>query len=263
MTRSSVLCVLIAGLAAEDLAAQAKRDPQRPFEIADNSFLIEEAFNQEAGIFQNIVVFQPPRDDEWGVEFTQEWPLGGQRHQLSYTLPVEAERAPGAEGYHVTRGTIALTYRYQLTTEQTAAFASSPRLSVLLPREDVGDEWGVQINLPFSRQFSDVYLHANAGSTFTRLGASAEARWHAGASLIYRMLPMVHAMLESVYRTEELEGEEGLEDDWVISPGFRAGINLGDHQLVLGAALPIGLLESNDTRALITYISYELPFMRR
>ncbi len=263
MIRSPVLVVLLAGIAADELTAQTARDARRPFEIADNSFLIEEAFNQEAGIFQNIVVFQPPRDDEWGMEFTQEWPLGGQRHQLSYTVPVEAVRAPGAEGYHVTRGTIALTYRYQLTTETTSAFASSPRLSLLLPREDMGEEWGVQVNLPFSRQFSDVYFHANAGGTVTRLGASAETRWHAGASLIYRMLPMVHAMLESVYRTDELESEDGLEDDWVISPGFRAGINLGDHQLVLGAALPIGLLDSNDTRALITYISYELPFMRR
>ena len=70
-------------------------------------------------------------------------------------------------------------------------------------------------------------------------------------------------MLESVYRTDELETDDGLADDWVLSPGFRAGINLGDHQLVVGAALPLGLLEANDTRALITYLSYELPFMRR
>ena len=29
-------------------------DASRPFEIADNSFLVEEAFNQPAGVFQNI-----------------------------------------------------------------------------------------------------------------------------------------------------------------------------------------------------------------
>jgi hypothetical protein len=257
------LCFVLCCLLARELQAQAAPDARRPFEIADNSFLVEEAFNQEAGVFQNILVFRPPRAGAWELEFTQEWPLGGQRHQFSFTVPLAGVRASAAEDYHVTRGPLALTYRYQLTVEEGAGFASSPRLSVLIPREDVADQWGVQINLPFSRQFSNFYVHANAGSTIEQLGSAATTRWHAAGSVIYRVLPMVHAMLESVYRTDELESDAGWEDDWVLSPGFRAGINLGDHQLVLGAALPIGLREANDTRHFITYISYELPFMRR
>ena len=35
-------------------ASTPKPPAAEPFEITDNSFLVEEAFNQEAGIFQNI-----------------------------------------------------------------------------------------------------------------------------------------------------------------------------------------------------------------
>src|SRR5262245_17587450 len=49
--------------------------PEPP--IADNSFLIEEAYNQEAGVVQHISVFQRDwRSSAWAYSFTQEWPLG-------------------------------------------------------------------------------------------------------------------------------------------------------------------------------------------
>src|SRR5688572_10674880 len=43
----------------------------KPFEITDNSFLVEEAFNQEPGIFQNIVGIRANRGT-WLAGFTQE-----------------------------------------------------------------------------------------------------------------------------------------------------------------------------------------------
>ena len=56
-----------------------------PFKITDNSFLVEEAFNQEAGVFQNI--FGATADQGAGqATFTQEWPAPASGHQLSYTL---------------------------------------------------------------------------------------------------------------------------------------------------------------------------------
>ena len=56
----------------------------RPFEITDNSFLVEEAFNQEPGIFQNIATFRLDGRDEWETTFTQEWPVFSQAHQLAW-----------------------------------------------------------------------------------------------------------------------------------------------------------------------------------
>jgi hypothetical protein len=262
MTRHAALFLLLTASAA--YAQKPARDPHRAFEIADNSFLVEEAFNQEAGVFQNIVLFQRPNGRAWSMEFTQEWPVGSIRHQLSYTVPVEAVKPPASEDYDVDRGTIALNYRYQLTLEGDAGVATSPRVSLLIPRQSGTRQVGVQFNLPVSKQFANIYAHANAGFTVAGIGTDErDARWHAAGSLIYRAWPMIHLMLESVYRAKEHETLGGREDGWLASPGLRAGINLGDHQLVLGAAVPIGLLNNYDTQDFIAYISYELPFRRR
>src|SRR2546423_14123210 len=58
--------------------------------IQDNSFFIEEAYNQEPGVVQHI--FNLPIDftnvaREIGPSFTQEWPVFSQTHQFSYTVP--------------------------------------------------------------------------------------------------------------------------------------------------------------------------------
>jgi hypothetical protein len=53
--------------------------------IADNSFLIEEAYNQERGVVQHISTWQRSlRSVVRGFTFTQEWPVGTQMHQLSF-----------------------------------------------------------------------------------------------------------------------------------------------------------------------------------
>ena len=73
-----------------------RRSRERPEPIADNSFLIEEAYNQEAGVVQHISTFvRPDGGGAWAYSFTQEWPFPGMRHQLSYTIPVLHDRARG------------------------------------------------------------------------------------------------------------------------------------------------------------------------
>ena len=76
---------------------------------------------------------------------------------------------------------------------------------------------------------------------------------------------MFHVMLESVASRDESIGATGArerETRWVVSPGVRAGWNVGEAQLVLGLALPLGLTSSADDYAVLGYISYELPFGR-
>ena len=74
----SALAVLLLVCAS----AAARAQSSRPFEIADNSFLVEEAFNQDSGIVQNIATFRSAGRNEWDASFTQEWPLRGRRHQI-------------------------------------------------------------------------------------------------------------------------------------------------------------------------------------
>ena len=83
---SNVLLLVLLSYGSAAAQSPPAPDAARRFEITDNSMLVEEAFNQEAGVFQNIFGFVR-NGSNWDAAFTQEWPLGTQAHQFSYTLP--------------------------------------------------------------------------------------------------------------------------------------------------------------------------------
>ena len=254
---------LLAGTVSTAARAQEAAPRPQPFEIADNSFFIEEAFNQEPGVVQNIFGFVRSDAGDWEFAFTQEWPLGTQRHQLSYTVPLTG--GDGAAGL----GHVFLHYRLQVSMETRTRPAFSPRLSLILPTGDgpagFGDpRVGVQANFPFSKQWADVYLHWNAGITYhPHENADAWAP-SLGTSVNWRVRPMLHLMVESVALFERFKvaGIESRETSAFIAPGVRGGWNLGDHQLIIGGAVAIGLTDETDDTALFGYLSYELPFRR-
>lgn len=229
--------------------APAPPDASRTFEIIDNSFLVEESFNQERGVVQNIFTWTRGRDGAWNASFTQEWPAPGMTHQLSYTVPFW-----GGSG-QTSVGDVLLNYRYQVQMERARAPAISPRLSVILPTGREADGLGsgvvgLQVNVPASKQFGDLYVHANAGYTWL---PDVERTPHVAGSGIWRVRPMFHLMLEAVVE---------LGDSVTVAPGFRRGWNFGERQLVVGAALPVSRTEGRSDIALLTYFSYELPFRR-
>ena len=84
-------------------------------------------------------------------------------------------------------------------------------------------------------------------------------------SAILRVKPMVNLMLESVVLFEErIVGRATTARDTtvILSPGTRFGWNLGDHQLVLGAAVPFEHGSGETTSGVFGYASWELPFRR-
>src|SRR5258708_35313689 len=85
----------------------ATADSSRKWEITDNSFLVEEAFNQEAGVVQNIFEWTLGRHGTWNGSFTQEWPAPGTKHQLSYSVPFASTGDPAG------LGAVMLHHRYQ------------------------------------------------------------------------------------------------------------------------------------------------------
>lgn len=264
---AKLMVQLVAWLAlvlAAPAGAQTVQPPDvsRPFEIQDNSFLVEEAFNQEAGIVQNIFGFVR-EGGTWELAFTQEWPVKSQTHQLSYTLPLT-----GGPGLNGGIGDTLINYRYQALTETDTRPAFSPRVSLILPtggRERGYDTLGYQVNLPFSKQFDDFYLHWNAGFTsYPGVNVDGESvevdlfTRHLSASMIWRARPMVHAMLEVVFESEETTRTRS--SRFTLSPGLRVGRNAGNRQLVVGAALPVTFYENDSTGAVLLYLSYELPY---
>ena len=230
------------------LSSAARAQGTRPFEIIDNSFLIEEAFNQDAGTVQTIGTLRMSTRNEWETSLTQEWPLLGQTHQLSYSIPYAA--TTGAHGV----GDVMLNYRIQIMTDTEGRPAFSPRISLILPtgdsRRGLGEAGvGWQVNLPFSEQARDVYLHWNVG--FTKV--PSVARPHVGASAIWRAAPMLHAMVETL-----IEGADRV----TLSPGVRVGWNRGEAQWVIGFAAPVAHEDAVTTLSGLGYLSYEFPFSR-
>jgi hypothetical protein len=238
----------------------------RPFEIVDNSFLVEEAFNQEKGVFQNIFGWTRTDDGGWESSFTQEWPLLGMTHQFSYTVPFSG----GDLAAHF--GGVLINYRFQALEEERGHPAFSPRFSIILPTgrsDDGSDRPGLQVNLPFSKQAGDLYFHWNAGVTWLHAAPLGNGHTtnlttpHLAASAIWRTTPLFHLMLESVLEFEATIDETsatGHQRALTVSPGFRRAWNIGEKQIVIGAAVPVITGAGDTTFGALTYFSYELPF---
>jgi hypothetical protein len=233
-----------------------------PKAIEDNSFLIEEAYNQEDGVVQHISTLMrfgaPLAVSEYS--FTQEWPLGSEAHQLSLTLPYSWTAQGGASGL----GDTLLNYRYQLSGRQDWA-AVAPRLSLVLPTSGrESRKPGIQVNLPASKRLSSwLVVHANAGATV--LPATHTRAFNVGASAIGLVTPQINLLLEvaSAFTGEPgPSGRRAYVRETVLSPGVRGAINFGSLQVVPGLAVPIRYGGGRRSTGLFAYVSLEHPFRR-
>ncbi len=261
-------------------AAARGAEPKTPIDgIEDNSFLIEEAYNQEEGVVQHIFTAVYSRDPQrrgWTFNFTQEWPVFSQDHQFSYTIPSYHLSEAGDRVHGV--GDVLLNYRYQLLEEGDRVPAFAPRFSLILPtgnrnRGTGNGVVGYQWQLPFSKKIPPrLAFHANFGLTYlpgarTPLDAGGLSSKHSlvspnlGASGIFAFTSRVHAMLEWVGNFEEsVTGNGRAKRDFIsiISPGVRAAvIDEDEFQTVVGVALPIGVTKPADNFGVFLYFSIE------
>jgi hypothetical protein len=256
------------------LAAPAAAAAQAPA-IRDNSFLLEEAYNQEAGVVQHAALLHHAGGGAgWQVTFSQEWPLGSQRHQLSFSMPF----ASGSGGSGL--GDLGVHYRYQLLGGGDEPLALSPRLSVFVPtgspvKGTGAGSIGLQAGLPASVTLGPRFAaHLNAAFTLTPssenpVGGTATAfDLGAGASLIWLAAPWMNVLVEGIWaRTEEVVGAgvTAGRDEAFLSPGLRFAWNLpGGQQLVPGIAYAVGIGPSGgDEPLVLVYLSFEHAFGRR
>jgi hypothetical protein len=274
MTATQLLCAGLLVVSASIVGAQSPGDTTRESKaqptISDNSFLVEEAYNQEAGVVQHISNLRRARDGSWLFTFTQEWPAPSQRHQLSYTVPLLSARESGRG-----LGDVMLNYRYQALGKDEERVWLSPRLSAILPtgstREGRGAGGpGAQVELPLSVTLSEQFVtHWNIGGTLTHArsieGTGRVTRGvNAAASVIWLLAPTVNLMLESAWERVEALDDAGArlsEEHLFLIPGVRTAINLSSGmQIVPGIGIPIGLGPTNGQRDIFVYFSVEHSF---
>jgi len=284
--KTNVCVGMIGVLVLSSLDCGGEEESRRPVEgIMDNSFLIEEAYNQEPGIVQHIFngVYSVNRisgttQRRLDLSFTQEWPAYGQAHQFSYTIPYSIVKQRTFDPFRGQTdhwdngiGDVLLNYRYQVFFDEKTLSGFAPRFSLVLP---TGDEHkgfgngtlGYQWNLPFSTTFGDRWFaHLNAGLTFLpRAGESPRhdlLNYNLGASAIYCVNERFNLMLEWVANWNQgVTGSGEVERQFasVISPGMRYAFNLAEEtQVVVGFAVPIGLNRATPELAGLVYFSVE------
>ena len=251
-------------------ASVAAQQPATSEGISDNSFLIEEAYNQDPGVVQHINTFTIGRDGNWVYTFTQEWPVGSMKHQLSYTITVL--RNDDERGI----GDTEINYRYQLVNKKRVAIA--PRISLLLPtgnsKKGLGfGEVGFQTNLPISISHSSKFVtHWNAGATVVpraknELSEKAfSTGFNLGQSTIWLATNRFNVLVETVWNSFELvvtQHQTEKQYSAIVNPGIRWAYNFSSGlQIVPGLSFPIGFGPSNGSRGVLFYLSFEHPFKK-
>jgi len=261
------------------LAGQSSTPPSAESPpIEDNSFLIEEAYNQGQGIVQHVSTFERPVNGSgWVYAFAQEWPLGGRTHQLSYSIPFARTGDPedGATGI----GDVEINYRYQVGGLDRKGLALAPSFTVALPtgassRALGAGGLGFAFNLPFSAELPGPFVaHSNAGGSYTprardTFGDTAPINSYGlGQSIIWLAHSRFHPMIESTWtvsREVSGPGQTRRTTELLISPGFRGAFDFSSGlQVVPGIAFPFGVGASRGERAVFVYLSFEHPFSKR
>ncbi len=252
----------------------ASADEPQAIPIKDNSFLIEEAYNQEAGVVQHIVTVQhfASPNHFWGLAYTQEIPMFGMRHQLSWTVPFVSVY----EWDNLGIGDIAVHYRLQ-AMDGANGVAISPRLSVFLPSGDENRRGeGVvswQANLPISIDLNRSFvLHLNGGATLVPnrgfwdyLDTHAHfehdlTSFNVGGSLVWLSRGNVNLLCEIVHNdSEEIVSARDTDrfNETIVNPGIRFAINKPFGQFVPGIGMPIRFSDGETDFGVFGYFSFE------
>ncbi|MBZ5505407.1 MAG: transporter [Acidobacteriia bacterium] len=246
--------------------------------IQDNSFLIEESYNQDYGVVQHINNFQRLwQSKSWVYSFTQEWPVDlAPKNQLSYT--VVATHSGDSPGSGAGAGDIALNYRYQLVGSGNTRVAVAPRVSLLVPSGDAklgrgSGGAGVQTNWAMSVVLNKKFTtHFNAGATIIphakdELGNSAATyAYNLGHSLVWTMHPRFNAFMETIFnRGESVIGPKQTqwESQVFVNPGIRWAYNFSSGlQIVPGISMPVGVGLTSGEKGVFFYLSFEHPYRK-
>jgi hypothetical protein len=260
--KALLLFFLILLLSASGLAQTT------PGPIEDNSFLIEEAYNQEPHVVQYIKTFYLQRNGDWAYSFTNEYPIKTQRHQFSYTINV------GHVGDRTRLGDTYINYRYQIMgIKEGSKVAVAPRFSLILPtgswRRGTGSgALGYQLNVPVSVKLSDkIVTHWNAGATVIPNGRNligdhaTTTGFNLGQSTIYLASNRFNVMFETYWlRTQNVIGRGITSPSYtlLLNPGIRWAYNFTNGlQIVPGIAAPTGIGPSWGQHGVFLYLSFE------
>lgn len=276
------LVILLASAGAVHLAAQSGpgEAPAWTEVLQDNSFLVNEAYNQDPDQVQHVLTgWRFPGNSLWVFTFDDQWPIAGEKHQMDLFVPYGAQGAPDPHGF----GDAQIGYQYQAKLQgEGSTFSMAPGVKLSLPT----GSWtrglglggpGLLVGLPISRRLSQHFeVHFNLGAswfpsakTLGRDGTTLRgslATLSEGASLVVHVTPRCNLSLEAVGGQAQVlleGGRKGWGNQALLSPGIAYAFNFkGGAQLVLGASVPFGLNRQSPNNSVFLYVSLEHNFRK-
>jgi hypothetical protein len=249
--------------------------------IEDNSFLVDEAFNQEKGVMQYTSNFywSDMNSNCMAYTFTHEIPVFSNHHQVSYTLQYNFSQ-PFGTSRNSGPGDMTIGYTY-LATGKDDWLMTVPQINFIIPTGDpargLGNGgFGGKLSLALTKRLSGaIVTHYNISyttiykadyyiNTFQAESRKGEKNIKVNtfaASVIWYPASRFNLMLESVANYVNGIGVNGsnLRGWQVISnPGVRFAADLNKALLVAGVSCPI-TFDSNsaDQAGILIYLSIE------
>ena len=236
-------------------------------QIADNSFLVEEAYNQEPGVVQFINVYtKPEQGSDWTYTFINEIPMGSEKHQFSYEIPYSSIKAVDEQGVE----DIKFNYRQEFI--RTDQFVTTGRVSLQVGTGDYKKGFGrsamgYEASLITSVNITDKWVqHWNLGAGITpdaknTMGDKADnSKYFWAVSNVYLFSDNFNFMLEFA-GSEEQETVGTKQATWesrtVMSPSIRYAYDVGDWQIVPGLAYPMQVTANPGNNEWLVYLSVE------
>ncbi|HWA35032.1 MAG TPA: hypothetical protein VG737_12915 [Cyclobacteriaceae bacterium] len=255
----------------------------------DNSFLLNEAINQEKGVMQYIsnFYFDNLKGGNFLYNFSHEIPLGGERNQLSYSFSYYFQNkdadSKGGGGF----GDVNLSYHHLLSGKKAWAMVV-PTITIIIPTAKNGygsGGLGAQAELFVTKRVSprvithynfgytyissaDLYISTSSGSRsvgyerdlhFKKIAASAI--WYPTRKFNL-MLEYVSNFLTEITNTGEISASHQI----TLNPGLRFAIDHNNVQIVPGISAPVIFTDGKYTQTgLFFYLSFEpqyLPFTK-
>jgi hypothetical protein len=225
--------------------------------LEDNSFFIEEAYNQEPGVLQHIFKGAFFENDDLALSFSEEIPIVSEKHQIAFEIAYLLLSRPERNGI----GDLAVQYRYQLFGKEDWAAAAPAFSVVMLSDLEEGDEGntfiGYQVLLPFSKRLSENFTaHLNAGVLYFPEAEISSTEFFGGGSIIWLPTWNLNFHFEYLFTTLSENGKSSSEHLFI--PGIRYGINVGSLQIVPGLATAVNT-KRDTNEVVMLYLSFEHP----
>jgi hypothetical protein len=240
----------------------------------DNSFLLDEAFTQPKGVWQNILNVYARKND-FASAFSQQIPITD-RHQFGYTLNYSVVGKGGDSGF----GDIYLHYNYAWKGKADRILLM-PEFTLIVPtgKNRGYGGWGGQFTLAATKRLSPkVMTHYNIGysyvsrADFITSGNSTDRAFfeedlhlqNAAASVVWYVTRRFNLMFESTGGAGKklVDTHTTKVFNLTLNPGFRVLFESETAQLVPGLSVPLNFENSSFAGAGVSvYLSYEPDYL--